>query len=239
MARENSDNGSILKADGVGLSYFDGGSRTDALAEVSLSLPSTGFIGVMGPSGSGKSSLLYILSGLKRPSSGDVSYRGESLGRLSSRRLTRIRRENFGFVFQQPWLLNWQTAGENALNGAPAANADARRRVIEFFDELGLSAMASKMPSQLSGGEKQRVCVARAMMNNPSVIFADEPTASLDHRNGHLVIDLLAAYRDRGLVIVVTHDAEMLQGADRVLNLRDGRVTGWTVPDGALDRGKA
>lgn len=212
-----------LSASGVGLAYFDGGSRTDALIDVNLSLPPTGFLGVMGPSGSGKSSLLYVLSGLKHPTSGSVRFRDLTLSDASDRRLAALRREHFGFVFQQPWLLGWQTAAENVLDGAPTVDASARRYASELMSELGLSALASKRPSQLSGGEKQRVCIARAMMNRPGVIFADEPTASLDHRNGHLVIDLLARYRESGLVIVVTHDPEMLRDADRVIVMRDGR----------------
>ena len=99
--------------------------------------------------------------------------------------------------------------------------------------------MADKLPSQLSGGEKQRVCVARAMMNDPDVIFADEPTASLDHANGHLVVDLLSAYRDQGTVVVVTHDPEMLQGADSVLLMRDGQSLGWRDPAEVLNAGGA
>jgi putative ABC transport system ATP-binding protein len=143
---------------------------------------------------------------------------------------TSIRRRSFGFVFQQPWLLSWQTAMENVLMGESQLGREAQARAECYFEELGIRGMEHKMPSQLSGGEKQRVCVARAMMNNPSVIFADEPTASLDHANGHLVVDLLASYRERGTVIIVTHDAEMLAGADRVLIMRDGRKVDWVSP---------
>ena len=123
-----------------------------------------------------------------------------------------LRRQRFGFVFQQPYLLVWQTAMENVLMGAPTLDAAARRKAAGYFEQLGIAELADKLPSQLSGGEKQRVCVARAMMNDPDVIFADEPTASLDHANGHLVVDLLSAYREQGTVVVVTHDPEMLTG---------------------------
>jgi putative ABC transport system ATP-binding protein len=219
-----------LVAKNVGLAYFDGDRVTKALDDVSLDLPDRGFVGVMGPSGSGKSSLLYILSGLKRPTSGEVMLDGRALSGLRSRELSAIRRERFGFVFQQPWLLAWQTAAENALMGALRIDAESVARMKASFEELGISEHSHKMPSQLSGGEKQRLCVARAMMNSPSVIFADEPTAALDHVNGHLVVDLLARYRERGTVIVVTHDAEMLRDADRVLIMRDGRVVDWVSP---------
>jgi putative ABC transport system ATP-binding protein len=144
--------------------------------------------------------------------------------------LTDLRRRRFGLVFQQPYLLSWQTAMENVLMGAPRSDARAVEMARRYFEQLAISDLCDKRPSQLSGGEKQRVCVARAMMNEPDIIFADEPTASLDHANGHVVIDLLASYRERGTVVVVTHDPEMLTGADRVLMMRDGRSQGWREP---------
>ena len=227
--------GPILNLDQVSLAYFDGDRTTYAVEEVTVEIPQREFVGIMGPSGSGKSSLLYLLSGLKRPTSGDVYFRGERVSDLGDAQLTAIRRANFGFVFQQPWLLSWQTALENAMMGCTQIDASAEARTRDRLDRLGVGRLASKLPSQLSGGEKQRVCVARAMMNEPAVVFADEPTASLDHRNGHLVIDLLAAYKEQGTVIIVTHDAEMLSAADRILIMRDGKTVEW-VTAGELNR---
>lgn len=221
----------LLTTDHISLIYEDGDRRTYALRDVSISLPSQSFVGIMGPSGSGKSSLLYILSGLKRPSEGDVSLGDFRYGSHSDRDLIDLRRQRFGFVFQQPFLLAWQTALENVLMGAPVLDDNAMQKALGFFEQLGIAPLSGKLPSQLSGGEKQRVCVARAMMNDPVVIFADEPTASLDHVNGHLVVDLLSAYRERGTVVVVTHDPEMLAGADQVLLMRDGRDAGWVGPE--------
>jgi putative ABC transport system ATP-binding protein len=223
----------IITCDAISLAYFDGDRTTYALREVSIEIPDREVIGVMGPSGSGKSSLLYVLSGLKRPTSGEVSLRGRSFAGASDAELTQLRRESFGFVFQQPWLLPWQNAGENALMGAQAWDRRAADQVGTYFTQLGIADLADKLPSQLSGGEKQRVCVARAMMNSPSIIFADEPTASLDHQNGHRVVDLLGAYRDRGSVVIVTHDPEMLADADRVLIMRDGYAVEWVTPSEA------
>ncbi|HEY3331078.1 MAG TPA: ABC transporter ATP-binding protein [Capsulimonadaceae bacterium] len=228
---------SLLRTNGVSLTYFDGERKTYAVCNATIDLPPRGFIGVMGPSGSGKSSLLYVLSGLKRASEGSVIYGDRDLSDLTNAQMTALRRESFGFVFQQPWLISWQTAAENTLMGAPTVDKPARAKACRFLNELGLADYATKHPSQLSGGEKQRVCVARAMMNDPRVIFADEPTASLDHRNGHLVIDLLARYREKGLVVVVTHDAEMLQDADQVLIMRDGKTVDWVTPE-ELKHGK-
>ena len=226
---------SILSTDKISLVYTDGQRSTHALREVSIQIPNKRFVGIMGPSGSGKSSLLYILSGLKRPTSGDVVLDDYRFGSHSDLDLIDLRRQRFGFVFQQPYLLVWQTAMENVLMGAPVLDDAARRKAQGYFEQLGITGMADKLPSQLSGGEKQRVCVARAMMNDPDVIFADEPTASLDHANGHLVVDLLSAYRERGTVVVVTHDPEMLQGADSVLLMRDGESLGWRDPAEVLN----
>ncbi len=220
----------ILTTDRISLIYDDGGRRTHALREVSIEIPPRQFVGIMGPSGSGKSSLLYILSGLKRPTEGDVNLRDYRYGAHSDMDLIDLRRQRFGFVFQQPYLLVWQTAMENVLMGAPVLDKVAQDKAQGFFEQLGIAALQHKLPSELSGGEKQRVCVARAMMNDPEIIFADEPTASLDHANGHLVIDLLSAYRERGTVVVVTHDPEMLQGADQILLMRDGQSQRWVQP---------
>lgn len=224
----------LLSTDKISLVYDDGSRRTYALREVSIQIPNRQFVGIMGPSGSGKSSLLYILSGLKRPTGGDVSLQNFAYGAHTEHDLIDLRRRRFGFVFQQPYLLVWQTAMENVLMGAPTLDKAARAKAADFFAQLGITELADKLPSQLSGGEKQRVCVARAMMNDPEIIFADEPTASLDHTNGHLVIDLLSSYRDRGTVVVVTHDPEMLQGADQILLMRDGQEQGWVAPGEVL-----
>ena len=222
----------ILSTDRIELLYEDGDRKTYALREVTVDIPDRQFVGIMGPSGSGKSSLLYVLSGFKRPTAGDVSLDDKTLySALSETNLVDLRRSRFGFVFQQPYLLVWQTAMENVLMGAPELNTESRSKAEAFFDQLGITRMRDKLPSQLSGGEKQRVCVARAMMNDPQIIFADEPTASLDHANGHLVIDLLSAYRDRGTVVVVTHDPEMLSSADSILLMRDGAAIEWVKPD--------
>jgi putative ABC transport system ATP-binding protein len=224
----------LLTTDHISLVYDDGSRRTYALRDVSIAIPDRQFVGIMGPSGSGKSSLLYLLSGLKRPTEGDIALGDYRYGAHTDNDLIDLRRQRFGFVFQQPYLLVWQTAMENVLMGAPKLDKAARDRARAYFDQLGIAGLAEKLPSQLSGGEKQRVCVARAMMNDPDVIFADEPTASLDHANGHLVVDLLSAYREHGSVVVVTHDPEMLQDADQILLMRDGHDTGWVKPEEVL-----
>lgn len=229
--------GEPLVVDNVSLAYTDGARTTYALRDVSATLPPRRFYGIMGPSGSGKSSLLYILSALKEPTSGAAHFGDFTYTNSRDRRVTRLRRERFGFVFQQPFLLPYLTALENALTAAEKPDRAARDRAVFLLDDLGLKGMEGKLPAQLSGGERQRVSVVRAMMNDPDVIFADEPTAALDHENGRHVVETLAKWRERGTVVIVTHDPEMVAGADRVLHLRDGALVGddWrTEPPLAL-----
>lgn len=220
-----------LHADSVSLSYFDGDQTVYAVKSLSLSLPAHGFFGVMGPSGSGKSSLLYLLSGLKQPTQGEVIYAGRSLSSMTEKERVRLRREKFGFVFQQPYLLNYLTARENVLLAAPTGQSYTPREVDELLDSLQISHLADRYPAHLSGGERQRIIVARAMINRPEAIFADEPTASLDHANGLAVIALLRSYRDRGSVLIVTHDPLMVEGADAIYHMIDGRLERVELPD--------
>jgi putative ABC transport system ATP-binding protein len=211
-----------LRAENVSLSYGDGDKLTYAVRDVTVEFPEQGFYGIMGPSGSGKSSLLYLLSGLKLPTSGDIFYGNRSLSAMNETERVRTRRERFGFVFQQPFLLNYLTARENVLIAAAASDRNALVGVDSLLDELHILHLADRYPAHLSGGERQRLVVARSMINQPAIIFADEPTAALDHANGRAVIELLMRYRTRGAVLVVTHDPTMVDEADSVYHLRDG-----------------
>jgi len=213
-----------LEAHEVSLSYGDGDQIAYAVRSITTSFPERGFFGIMGPSGSGKSSLLYLLSGLKRPTSGEVHYESRSLSSRTEKERTRLRRLRFGFVFQQPYLLNYLTARENVLAAALPDDRDANKYVDTLLQELNVRHLAERYPAHLSGGEKQRLIVARSMVNRPSVIFADEPTAALDHGNGLAVVEMLAGYRERGAVIVVTHDPVVLATADRIYHLSDGQL---------------
>lgn len=217
----------MLITDEVTLTYTEADRIVAAVDRVSVEVKAGEFVGVMGPSGSGKSSLLYLMSGLKMPTSGEVRYMHQAIHRLSENERMSLRRKEFGFVFQQPYLLPYLTALENVLVAQPD-NPEVHRRALELFERLGMAHLTKRYPHKLSGGERQRVCVVRAMVHQPRVIFADEPTASLDHMNGHAVIRLLSSYRERGAVVVVTHDPEMLAGADRIYSLRDGRLVQTT-----------
>jgi putative ABC transport system ATP-binding protein len=213
----------LIEAQGASLIYRDGEREVRAVDSVSLQVRPSEFVGIVGPSGSGKSSLLYLLSGLKLPTHGTVRYRGRCYTEASDAERSAMRRERFGFVFQQPYLLGYLTVLENVVVGAPDVRA-YRERALWLLEQLGLADKAHRFPSALSGGERQRACVARALLMEPEVIFADEPTAALDQATGLHVLDLLEQHRGGGAVVLVTHDPLMLRYCDTVYKLRNGQV---------------
>ena len=217
----------MLTGQDLALDYRTGTSVAHAVDTVSLSVEQGSFVGLIGPSGSGKSSLMYLLSGLKRPTKGTVAFDSQDYRQISTSGLMRLRRQRYGFVFQQHFLINYLTALENVMVGAVKRNHDVMAYGQELLRRVGLGDKLRQRPYQLSIGERQRVAVARALVHRPSIVFADEPTASLDQATGREVIDLLVDYRRRtgGSVVVVTHDPAMLTGADRVLQMRDGRLS--------------
>jgi putative ABC transport system ATP-binding protein len=217
----------MLSAQDLALDYRTGTSVAHAVDTVSLSVEQGSFIGLIGPSGSGKSSLMYLLSGLKRPTKGTVAFDGQDYRQISTPGLMQLRRQRFGFVFQQHFLINYLTTLENVMVGAVKRNHDVVAYAQELLRRVGLGDKLRQRPYQLSIGERQRVAVARALVHRPAIVFADEPTASLDQATGREVINLLVDYRTRagGSVVVVTHDPAMLTGADRVLQMRDGRLS--------------
>ncbi|AXL90381.1 ABC transporter [Streptomyces sp. CB09001] len=209
--------------------YGAGDGTVTALDDVSLSLPRGSFTAVMGPSGSGKSTLLQCAAGLDRPTSGSVVVGGTELTGLSERRLTLLRRERVGFVFQAFNLLPSLTAAQNvALPLRLAGRRPPRDRVREALRQVGLADRARHRPTELSGGQQQRVALARALITRPEVLFADEPTGALDSRAGREVLTLLRAMADGEgrTVVMVTHDPVAASYADRVLFLVDGHVHG-------------
>ncbi|MER5834001.1 ABC transporter ATP-binding protein [Streptomyces sp. NPDC002130] len=204
------------------------GSLT-ALDGVSLSFPAGTFTAVMGPSGSGKSTLLQCAAGLDRPTSGSVTVGGTELTGLSERRLTLLRRERVGFVFQAFNLLPSLTAEQNvALPLRLAGRRVPTARVRQALGQVGLADRARHRPTQLSGGQQQRVALARALITRPDVLFGDEPTGALDTRTGREVLEMLRGMVDREgqTVVMVTHDPVAAAYADRVVFLVDGRVSG-------------
>lgn len=212
----------MIRAEAASLVYHDHGREVFACREVTLDVRPGEFIGILGPSGSGKSSLLYLLSGLKIPTSGDVAYEGMRLGDLPDDERSRLRLREFGFIFQQPYLLGYLTSLENVL--VSASNGASRADAMDLLDALGIADKSHRLPHELSVGERQRTCVARALLGQPKVVFADEPTAALDHATGKHVVDLLNEHRGSGSLVMVTHDPSMLEGADRTLRIAEGRV---------------
>jgi putative ABC transport system ATP-binding protein len=201
---------------------------TVALDGASLEVAAREVVAVMGPSGSGKSTLLHCLAGILRPDSGEVRYREARLDALSERDRSRLRRSEFGFVFQFGQLVPELTALENValpLLLAGIHRGEATNRAAEWLHRLDVADVGDKRPGDLSGGQGQRVAVSRALISGPRVVFADEPTGSLDSLNGEMVMDLLvaAAKRQGTSVVLVTHEPRVAAYADREVVLRDGR----------------
>ncbi|GAA3338998.1 ABC transporter ATP-binding protein [Amorphoplanes nipponensis] len=213
----------------VRMIYRTGPRPVPALDGVSVRFPPATFSAVMGPSGSGKSTLLHCAAGLERPTGGTVSIAGTTLGDLGETALTRLRRDRIGFIFQAFNLVSSLTAAQNvALPLRLAGRRPAAGAVTAALAEVGLADRAGHRPSELSGGEQQRVAVARALITRPAVIFADEPTGALDNRTSRQVLELLRALVDEHgqTIVMVTHDPVAAAVADRVLMLADGRLAG-------------
>jgi putative ABC transport system ATP-binding protein len=223
-----------LAARNLKRTFGGGDGRVVALDDVSLELRGGEFSLLMGPSGSGKSTLLAALSGLVPPDSGSVVAMGQEVWGMSEDEREEFRRRSTGFIFQGYNLFPSLTVREQLemvlLWAVEAPPARAERQVEAMLDLLGLAEKADRVPEQLSGGEKQRVAVARALIKDPTLIFADEPTSALDWQRGRQVVELLRdGARERGAVlVVVSHDSRIIPYADRVLHLEDGRLGGGT-----------
>lgn len=204
---------------------MDRSEKVYALGGFDLELPDKGLVGIIGPSGSGKSTLMYCLSTLKKPTKGNILYNGLELTKLSDSQREKIRRNEFGFVFQRHFLVPYMSAADNVIVAASESRENAVKHAANLLKQLGLGENEmKKRPSKLSGGQRQRVAVARAMINNPKVLFADEPTAALDHGNAFAVMDVLKEYSKENLVLVITHDHSILKNADRVIEIWDGNI---------------
>ena len=219
---------SFIEISNVTKTFHAGDEEYDAIKGVSLDINSGEFIAVMGPSGSGKSTLLSLIGGLSKASSGVVSIDSIDLGSLGPNRLSDFRREYLGFVFQSFYLVPYLTALENVmlpLTIQPGLNGTARGMALEALSRVGLDAKAGRLSSQLSGGEQERVAIARAIVNKPALILADEPTGNLDTKTGNKVLDILEGLHAEGRTIVmVTHSRENAERAERVIEIRDGEI---------------
>ena len=217
----------ILRCEALSKVYRSGESKVIALDQVSLSLAQGSFTAVTGPSGSGKSTLLHLLSGLDHPSGGRVIYQEADLYKYRDNQLSVLRRRRFGFVFQSYNLVRELTGWENIL--LPAM-LDARRvneaYLNRIIDLLGIRDRLSHLPGAMSGGQQQRIAIARALANKPAILFADEPTGNLDGQSGREVLTLLRQVNhELGITLVlVTHDLNVAEQAERIIQLEDGRI---------------
>jgi putative ABC transport system ATP-binding protein len=217
----------IVAATDVRRTYGDGEAAVHALNGVTVAFPAGQFTAIMGPSGSGKSTLMHVLAGLDRPTAGAVSLDGVDITGLDDRRLTQLRRDRIGFVFQAFNLLPVLNAQENIVLPLSIAGRKPDAAWLErLIDAVGLGDRLDHRPSQLSGGQQQRVAIARALVSRPAVVFADEPTGNLDSRSGTEVLELLRRSVDEfgQTVIMVTHDPRAAGYADRTLELADGVI---------------
>lgn len=223
--------GDKLLFENVSKIYGEGDNKVTALDDISLNVRAGEFVAIVGPSGSGKSTFLSIAGALLSPSKGRLLLNGEDITTLSPKELTRVRLEKIGFVFQSSNLVPYLSVRDQLLLLSELIGKRDKttvKKADELLSHLGLGHRAGHLPEALSGGERQRVAIARSLMNDPEIILADEPTASLDSKRGRDVVEMLAhEVRSRNkAAIMVTHDERMLDLCDRVVNITDGKVFG-------------
>ncbi len=233
----NTNGESLIRLEGVTKVFYTDEVETHALAGIHVELRKGEYLSIAGPSGCGKSTLLSILGLLDSPTSGGYTLNGKPVANLSLSERTRIRNREIGFIFQAFNLIGDLTVYENVelpltYRGMPAA--ERKKRVQEALEKVGMSHRMKHYPSQLSGGQQQRVAVARALVGDPLILLADEPTGNLDSRNGEAVMELLRELHRAGATLcMVTHDPRYARFADRTIHLFDGRIVEETVEAGA------
>lgn len=217
----------IIRCEHLSKIYQTGENKVYALDDVTLSLEQGSFTAITGPSGSGKSTLLHLLSGLDRPTGGDVIYQGKKLYDYRDNQLSVLRRRRFGFVFQSYNLVKELTGWENILLPVMLDNRRADEKYLnQIIEMLGIGDRLNHLPSAMSGGQQQRISIARALANKPAILFADEPTGNLDGKSGREVLTLLRQVsHELGITLVlVTHDLNVAEQAERIVQLEDGHI---------------
>ena len=211
----------ILTLSGISKIYGD----LKALDNINLNVEEGEWLSIMGPSGSGKTTLMNIIGCMDKPSLGKIDLAGQDISKLSSKELTVVRRDTIGLVFQQFHLVNYLTALENVMMAQYYHSMPDEEEAMEALASVGLKERAKHLPNQLSGGEQQRVCIARALINHPKLLLADEPTGNLDEKNELLVMEIFAKLHSAGsTIIVVTHDPEVADQAERMVVLEHGKI---------------
>lgn len=216
----------MIVAEGVHRSYLLAKKEVEVLRGIDLVIERGERVFLCGPSGAGKTTLMYTLAGLERPQQGSVKIGDDDLYALPLRAQAKLRNEKMGYIFQNYFLLPELTALENVMVPGMVGGSPNEERARELLGEVGLSERSHHLPAELSGGEQQRVAIARALMNAPEIVFADEPTGNLDSRNGEEVMGLLMRFADelKTTLVVVTHDQQLAKKGDRTLIIRDGTV---------------
>ena len=216
----------MIIAENLHRSYYIGKKKLEVLHGLSLHIKRGEKVFLCGPSGAGKTTLMYTLAGLEAPQEGYVSVDGTRIYDLGLRKRALFRNQTMGFIFQNYMLMPELTAIENASLATAVRGEEATEKVKALLERVGLGDRMDHLPNELSGGEQQRVAIARALAHNPSIIFADEPTGNLDSRNGRQILDLLFELADEGgkTLVMVTHDPDVARLGDRVLTIRDGVV---------------
>jgi len=225
----------MLEIKNVSKTYGNGSSSVGALRDISMHIDDGDFIAITGPSGSGKSTLLSIIGGLEKVSAGEVLLDGQRIDNLSEKELVEIRRKKVAYVFQQYHLIPSLTALENVLLPLTFCGSDygGRKRAATMLCEVGLEKRANHKPGQLSGGEQQRVAIARSLVNNCSLVLADEPTGNVDQKTGVEILKLFQkANEDGHTIIMVTHSPEIARRAKRIVTLRDGEIVDQVDQEG-------
>ena len=218
---------SLYKLDNINLNYHVNGSDIKVLKNINFVINKNERVAIIGESGSGKTSLLMLMSGLENPTTGSIFFDNEDFSKISEKKKTQIRKKKIGLIFQQFYLIPNYTALENVMFPMQINQIhDEKKKANSIISDVGLAHRKNNLPSELSGGEQQRVAIARAISFNPEIILADEPTGNLDRKNTELVSDLLLnySYKKKISLILVTHNMNLAKKCDRVIKLFDGRI---------------
>ncbi|WP_010239196.1 ABC transporter ATP-binding protein [Clostridium arbusti] len=218
----------MIEVNNVSKTYKMGKELVTALNDVSVKINDGEFVAIVGPSGSGKSTLMHLVGGLDTPTSGSICVDGKDISKLKDKQMSKYRNETIGFVFQAFNLENTQTALENVMMPLIFAGVNGKERKVKAKKALEMVGLADKIkhrPSEMSGGQRQRVSIARALVNEPQIIFADEPTGNLDSKNGELIMKLLNDLNQKGYtIIMVTHNMDEARNSKRIIKIKDGQV---------------